>query len=331
MENIHHQRLLNNIGELMDSKEHTDFVIICEGQRFDVHKAIMCSASAPLAAAFRVNMKEANTGEYEHKLHDADTVKRMISYIYKTEYEVPTDTQVTVQLPRESVDSDVESVTVSGVNARLIAHTRMYAIGDYYQLPTLKVIAKDKFASCVEAGFETDGFIHVIREVNKHIDQDDGGFQDALRTIALTNTIALTQDDTFMNDLFELGDVRDFATGMLRQIVGHQILDKAAHAQELLAKDAQLAVKASEAEQLKSELAMEKRNGLAREDRIDDIEGVMQRLVDDVESLPSQCRNSNCRRELPDLTLRRKGHPKRGAGEGDWEVKCGRCQCRLCK
>ena len=217
---VHHRRLLDNMATLMDDGNYSDFVISCQGRHFNVHKAIMCSASPILAAAFNMNMAESQTGVFEHTEYDADTVERMISYVYKTEYDLPQDVQVLVSAPASAdADEDNSTVSIPGPNAQLIAHTRMYAIGSYYQLPTLGLIALQNFASCTKARFETTGFIHVLREVDTHIRKDDRDFRDAVRTLALDNLIPLTQDNSFMIDLAEVGDVQEFAAEMLRQVV----------------------------------------------------------------------------------------------------------------
>ncbi|KAK5129240.1 hypothetical protein LTR08_003725 [Meristemomyces frigidus] len=330
--------LLDNMASLIDSKKHCDFVISCEGRRFNVHKAVMCSASPALAAAFNVDMTESQTGTIEHTQYDADTVERMITYVYKTKYDLPGDTQITVSATNRDTDYS-NSITILDGNAHLIAHTRMYAIGSYYHLPTLKLLAAQNFASCTNGHFETGNFIHVLREVNTHISKDDRDFRDVVRTLALDNLIPLTQDDIFMADLAELEDVQDFAAEMLRQVVQDRTRDRAAwtsreriHVEQMLQRSVECALLRGqlEAEQAKSKADSEAASE-ASESTIKHLEGVMERLVDHLEVLPSECRNAGCDRVFGELRLERKGHPGRGRGEGDWELRCGRCRCRLCR
>ncbi|KAK5136481.1 hypothetical protein LTR08_003126 [Meristemomyces frigidus] len=302
---IHHGRLLDSIAALMDSEKHADFIITCQGdRRFHVHKAIMCSASPALAAAFNVDMTESQTGVVDHG------------------YCLPADLQVTV--PAGDANN---AVTVSATNAHLIAHARMYAIGEYYHLDTLQSLAAEKFAAGTtddDASFETAGFIHVLRDINANISKDDRSFRDLVRTLALDNLVALTQDDTFMADLAELEDVQDFAAEMLRQVVRDRIREREVH-------DTRMVVERLECARVKAQLAVEQAHAkavaAAGEQAVEHLQTVMGRLVDDVEALPDECRNAKCERVFGGWMLERKGKH----GDGDWEVRCGRCRCRLCK
>lgn len=62
----------------------------------------------------------------------------------------------------------------------------------------------------------------------------------------------------------------------------------------------------------------ELRDASEEQDRTD---SVTQRLVAQLQSLPD-CHNMRCDQEMPSLQLKRKGHPRLGAGEGDWVVRC---------
>lgn len=239
MENIHHQRLLDDISKLMDSGAHSDIIIRCRGKEFKVHKAII-SSSPSLALACKGGWSETEDGVIVEREFDIDDVERLISYIYKSSYDAAADAETTVKV-RSYVDGEAEpvesTVTVTGTSARLIAHIRAYAMGELRQMPTLKTFARDQFATCVSPEeFETSGFVHVIREVNIHVPTDDDDFRDLLKTIAHDNVIKLTKDADFMSALIELPDVEDFAAVMLRQMVHQDIMDKEAHQQQLSVK-----------------------------------------------------------------------------------------------
>ena len=337
MQNIHHQRLFDNIAQLMDSGKHTDLTIECDGRQFKVHRAMVCLASSTLAVETEAGVTESLTGVVKHTNFDADTVQRIIDYIYKTTYQLAEDLKVTIELKGESGEADREAakvaeiVTLTGTSARLIAHVRMYAIGEYYHLSTLKILAKENFTNSIDpVSFETAGFIHVIRQVKEHIGVNGDEIRDALHTIALSNISKLTKDVDLMKQLTELDDVQDFAADMLRQMVRHQILDKEAHAQQLAKKDQEIHVKNVEVQRLRRECEEEIRRASERADGYERssqrIQEVMDRLVEDLEGLPSECRNSKCDRTFGDLSIERKGR----SGEGNWEMRCARCRCRLC-
>lgn len=298
--------LVNSMSTLMESEKYSDLVITCEGRHFNVHKAVMCSASSVIAAACDSKMKESETGIIDHTVFDAETVQRMISYVYKREYDIPTEIQVTVPACSQASDTGDtdEGLIISGVNATLIAHARMYGIREYYDLPTLKSMARERFAATDTLELEVDSFISVIQQVYKCSIEDDCELRRALRTIAHNHILELTRDDLFMINLAALDTVQDFAADMLRQMVGHHL-------------------------ELQNEIRLAEAREESVTDKLEHTEQVMESLVASVESLPSQCGNGRCDREFGQLDLERKGHPRRGAGQGNWVVRCGRCRCKL--
>lgn len=336
MANVHQENLLSKVSTVMDTPNHSDLTIKCRDQKFKVHKLIVCTISSVIAAACEQKMKENETGIIEHTEYDADTVQRMISYMYKQTYTV--DGYALPRTLRVNADPEVdayEELIPQNVNGKLMAHVRVYTIGEYYDIPTLKVLANDYFAAAAKEDFQIDGFIHVIKEVNRLTSPDDRMLRDTLRDHAKEHIRELTRDDGFMVDLAEVEDVQDFAADMLRQMVRHQILDNKAFEQQLEMKDQEVAVANRNTERVKEELDEARREMQheirVQEEAIEHVEGVMDRLADSIAELPSECGSSRCDRAFGALTVERKGHPQRGAGQGDWLIRCQRCKCRLNK
>lgn len=231
MANIHQIGRLGDIAKLMDNQKYSDLTIKCEGQTFKVHKSIMCLASKKVAAACDSEMREGQTGVIEEALFDAPTVERMVSYIYKQSYTVAWDTG-SAQEDHESVADELahdgEGVIVKwkdpehhneeasspqerskNINSVLIAHARMYAIGEYYVLPLLQDLAIDNFVDAAGKAFNTRGFIDVIREVKEQCSQKHQTLWPRLREIALTHIDELVEDEDFMIQLAEYNDVQE--------------------------------------------------------------------------------------------------------------------------
>ena len=136
-----------------------------------------------------------------------------------------------------------------------------------------------------------------------------------------------------MSHLASLDAAQEFAADLLRQLVQDQILDKAASAQQLEAKNQEIADLNGQVIKLQSDMSHERQLfDIRLQDRKDDAEHerqVMATLVSDVEGLQTQCGSGRCDCTFDKLWLERKGDTARGRGEGEWLIRCRRCRCRL--
>ncbi|KAF2251316.1 hypothetical protein BU26DRAFT_518009 [Trematosphaeria pertusa] len=80
--------LANAIKSLLASGKHSDFVITCGDDVYNVHKAILCSQSDVFDAASRFG-KESEDGRMDLAEDEPEIVKYMIQYLYEEQYEVP--------------------------------------------------------------------------------------------------------------------------------------------------------------------------------------------------------------------------------------------------
>lgn len=110
----------------------------------------------------------------------------------------------------------------SGANARLTAHARMYAIDEYYQLPTLEGLASENFHHMAKTDFDTEGFIYDVKEVHDITPKEDKGLRAILQKTVQRNMERLVQDRTFMAHIAEHADLQDFAAGM-RKLLARQL------------------------------------------------------------------------------------------------------------
>lgn len=94
----------NRFHELLSSAKYTDLTLVCDGQEFKVHRAIVCPQSTVMAAAVdgpfivgtslpqrqsNVNRwQESQTGIIKIQDFDAETVRRMVDFLYVGDYEI---------------------------------------------------------------------------------------------------------------------------------------------------------------------------------------------------------------------------------------------------
>lgn len=335
MANVHQQGALDSIAKLRETQKNSDLLIECEGRQWNVHKAIVCSASDLIAAECDSQMLEGRSGVIKHEEYDADTVERMISYIYKQTYGVEDENQLFLPAKPQTDDSqngDAQPLVIN-INNILVAHINCYGVGDYYDITNLKLLAVDRFAAVADHGWQADGFIDVIKAVYKRTSASDRAMRDALLHYAMQHCVELTKDESLMSELGELEEAQEFAASMFQHVVRQQILDKGSYEQQLGTKDRQITEKDRKIEELEADNVDSRNEAARREQQLRDVcdhtEAVMEGLVTAIDELPDTCRNARCDCEFGGLRLERKGHPGYGAGSGDFVVRCGRCRCKL--
>lgn len=129
------------------------------------------------------------------KLKDDDIliVAAMLRFFYTFDYDAGGNT------------ADVMSPTVFNV--------KMYSIGDKYDVPALKMLARQKFEESAKACWDMDDFPHAIAEVYKSTPPTDRGLRDLARDISLKNIKPLLKKQVFNN---VLNEVVGFASDLVR-------------------------------------------------------------------------------------------------------------------
>ncbi|KAK3672901.1 hypothetical protein LTR78_007254 [Recurvomyces mirabilis] len=354
MASIHQLTRLNDIATLRDSMNHSDLVIRCERRELHVHKAVLCSASKVLSKACDKKFEEGATGVVERTEFDADTVERMIEYIYKQTYHVDSPApstessslSSTESTPSSEDDTDgteddqapSEPYNTAGkpsinTNTALIAHARAYAIGEYYELPTLQQLAMEKFEAEATSSWSINGFIDVIREVNAISGLEDRALRNKLRGVAMDHIDQLVDNDDFMTKLAELPDVQDFAADMLRATVRHQN-DKFTKLDEKMRGFLQqLETAEPQIEQLMkrvTNLTAEVESNQHGADAVrTDARRAFHAFQKSIRELPSSCKNERCGREFGKLQFESAGHAGVSGLCSDWWVRCAKCKCHL--
>jgi len=213
------------------------------------------------------------------------------------------------------------SLEMSGANAKLIAHARMYAIGQYYDIPALREFAEEQFDA--ETGWQMEGFVKVIKEIRRLTPPGNPVLRSALCRRAVTHIDELTEDESFMAELADRDGIQDFAADLLKYVVVRNAEEQ--HAQQEL-KDAEV----SKFRNLERELRDFHAEVVSVTEILSHKEKLMQNLVEKLENMPNQCRNLQCGKTFDRLMFEQKGS-KYGSNTGSWVVKCKRCGCDLCK
>lgn len=213
------------------------------------------------------------------------------------------------------------SLEMSGANAKLIAHARMYAIGQYYDIPALREFAEEQFDA--ETGWQMEGFVEAIKEIRRLTFPGNPVLRSALCRKAVTHIDELAEDESFMAELADRDGVQEFTADLLKCVVVQNAEEK--HAQQKL-RDADL----SKFRNLEGELRDSQADTVSVTEKLSHTKELMHNLVEILENMPDQCRNPRCGKTFDRLMFEQKGS-KYGSNTGSWVVKCERCGCDLCK
>ncbi|GAB1726533.1 hypothetical protein NU195Hw_g2458t1 [Hortaea werneckii] len=336
MADIYTQSLLSEVAELWETGEGSDMTIKCENREFKVHKVLVSAASPILKAACQNGMKESQTGVVEHKTFDADTLERMLEFIYTRDYTVPWTTPdvMTGAIRTSESDSEADEVLVIGTSARCIAHTRMYAIGDYYQLPTLKNRALEEVQKVAAAPLELRDFVYVVREACKLIGKHETDFHRIIQTVCRENVMELKRDKKFMAALAKVADMQEFSASLLGQVIQELAKEKLDSLTTKVFQEMHLNDARSDVERLQRRIGWERQDHIEAMEtfraQMDHYQAVTEKLMDDIVNLPLRCPNMQCRdtTKAP-YTLQREPHAT--YGDGFVEIQCERCGSKLSK
>lgn len=105
------------------------------------------------------------------------------------------------QTPPPDLDNDSASETSEyvedeeDVESHLLEHTRVYALAEKYDIPSLKQLAKSKFEMAMACWYDSEEFAEAIEEVYCSTVDSDRGLRDVvLETFKCHPQLASTQD-----------------------------------------------------------------------------------------------------------------------------------------
>ncbi|KAF5561714.1 kelch 4 [Fusarium napiforme] len=227
------------LGNLLNTGDYSDFIIICGEACHKVHKAIICPRSDFFKAACCSGFKEAQTGEVELPDDDPFAVSMMIEYFYHQTYTIPDDMRLVPMYQRPSMipfppgtvplkiirHSASQSLLhplqtahatipppqgpvsrdsfVPYVN--IYVHYKVYALGEKYGIAGLKALAVHNFETESEKEFESSSvnhsgyLIHMMKEAYNCTAEGDRPIRDAVVRILKSKP-----------SLFKRSDMKEF-------------------------------------------------------------------------------------------------------------------------
>ncbi|KAA8641532.1 BTB/POZ domain-containing protein [Aspergillus tanneri] len=166
------------LSKILSSGRYSDLTLTCDGQKFNVHKAIVCSQSPVLAAACNGNFQESITNTI-HVKFKSETVNQMVEFLYNQDY-----------------TADKSHATTHAANV-LLQHVRVNAIADYYRITPLCHLATLKLRAAFQSKWSTETFSAVVQEAVGIT--GDLSLQDMLASTAAGHIEELLSSETFIN------------------------------------------------------------------------------------------------------------------------------------
>ncbi|CAF3486133.1 unnamed protein product [Fusarium graminearum] len=180
------------------SGEFADAVITCKGQVFNIHSRLVSSfqvlcegTGRKLEGLYLHKSRELATDiiqesierKIEIKDFDLIIVGAMLCFVYTFDYDEPSD------------------------DKSMLFHAEVYKFADMYDIPALKECSKKKFASAMNADWNTDDFPYAISEVYKNTPLEDRGLRDLAVAITREHIKTLIGRDDFSRLLRKTADL----------------------------------------------------------------------------------------------------------------------------
>ncbi|KFY58480.1 hypothetical protein V496_06114 [Pseudogymnoascus sp. VKM F-4515 (FW-2607)] len=131
---------------LFDSGKYSDLRITCHGRWWNVHRAVICTASPVFAAMVDGEFKN---GVIDLPADEPDIVELMLRFLYQSKYD---DTRPTAAITKAlcTAESDGRggikfSPPVKLREEAMVVNVKVYVLADKYNIPLLKQHARAKY------------------------------------------------------------------------------------------------------------------------------------------------------------------------------------------
>ncbi|KKA19475.1 BTB/POZ domain protein [Rasamsonia emersonii CBS 393.64] len=178
---------------LFNSPKFSDFTIRVAGRTFHAHKAILSCYSAYFHNLFRGDWMETSSNTIDLNDDDPYAVEAMLQHLYDMEYS-------NMQHPGLSVE---------------LFDAKVYAIGEKYGIPSLKIDARRMFAAQLKYGWEGVDFPSSIAEVYASTPATDRGLRDIVTEVSCEHLKDLLEKEAFLQVLV---DANGFVFDLLRYL-----------------------------------------------------------------------------------------------------------------
>ncbi|KAI0156832.1 hypothetical protein GGR57DRAFT_501222 [Xylariaceae sp. FL1272] len=174
--------------KLLNIRDFSDLTLVCHGQKFKVHKAILCAQSPVFTAAVKGKFMEASTSMI-NVAFDVETLKRMLEYLYTGTYDLATDPSIDLlsfgwpegnpvsashspgmeivhiqdDLGVLALDQSFDDLEpMHPVHRRLHEHCLVNSIADYYEIEPLAELSTRKTREILESHWSIDAFNQLL-------------------------------------------------------------------------------------------------------------------------------------------------------------------------
>ncbi|KAK7177377.1 BTB/POZ domain-containing protein, partial [Paraphaeosphaeria sporulosa] len=133
-----------HVVSYFNSPSLSDGVIQCEEEQFKIHKLVLCAQSKFFSTAFNGEWKESAEGVV-HLKDDVRVVEAMLHFMYTFDYEAIGDAE--------------------NSPSPMVFNVKVYSIAEKYDIPALKLLAKQKLQKTAEICWDMDDFPHAVAEI----------------------------------------------------------------------------------------------------------------------------------------------------------------------
>ncbi|KAF2478624.1 hypothetical protein BDY17DRAFT_55359 [Neohortaea acidophila] len=279
-----------NSDNLRVKTKYCDLEIRVDDISFYVHRIIVCPNSEVLAKECDDASKDEMACVVVHTSFNADTMERMLQFLYEGDYIVketpglspshtgreliddepalkrrclsqsvpPPSSTPAVKVESQENDEHVINVAMS-ISSAAMSHAEAYAIAKHYLLPSLRVLALERFKACKSLSYKEE-FARLVSIVR--LDADDGLLKELL-SILFDDHLDWLTDDTFAAALTQSIGLHDFGAAVLATLSGKLFAEREHRREE---------AKQPTANDLQAELDQENKALAAANDRVLQIE-----------------------------------------------------------
>ena len=205
-----------------------DFHILCGGEDFLVHKAVICSKSRVFNAVCASGFKESTSGIFKMEDDELTIVKKMLCFIYTGDYSADSS----ILYPAFTSCETDALYELDPLFEALITHVRVYALADKYDTPSLSRHAKGKYIDILRKTNRSEdliiAFLSSIPEIYASTPDGDDGLRKVavkgaqnFRSVLKGGCSKIQDSQSEMGKLFQelLKDVPSFATDLVNDFM----------------------------------------------------------------------------------------------------------------
>ncbi|KAK4961874.1 hypothetical protein LTR10_002367 [Elasticomyces elasticus] len=167
--------LINALKKAFQNSKHSDLIIRCADNRWDVHKLIVCSQSPVLAKACEGAFKEAEEGLITLHEDDPWVVEAMLEFIYTLDFD--------------------DSYSDIAETPPIVFTVNLHMAADKFDIPGLRKLTALKFHAQALAEWKTAGFAEAAALVFNAGVAVDESLREIVVSIATKNAKQLLSQD----------------------------------------------------------------------------------------------------------------------------------------